>query len=53
MKDNIRSIEEVYSFISGPYRAYKNFYKDFRELRNSKRPFNAFKSDLDFKLKIL
>lgn len=49
MKDNIRSIEEGYSFISGPYRAYKNFYKDFRELRNSKRPFNAFKSDLDFK----
>lgn len=49
MKDNIRSIEDGYNFISAPYRGYKNFYKDFREFRNSKRPFNAFKSDLDFK----
>lgn len=49
MKDNVRNIEDGYNFISAPYRAYKNFYKDFREFRNSKRPFNAFKSDLDFK----
>ena len=49
MKDNIRNIEDGYNFISAPYRAYKNFYKDFREFRNNNNPFDAFKSDLDFK----
>ena len=49
MKDNIRSIEEGYSFISEPYRVYKNACEKYEEFVDVNDTFSPIRDDVHFK----